>query len=575
VTASPSSDTRPPGPPPETPEECDVVMKGGITSGVVYPTALWVLSERYRFNSVGGASAGAIAAVIAAAAQYGDERDEQGRLAQLHELATTLNQPHFVERLFQPYTVGRGPYRVLLSFVSDHHSLRFRLLKLLGRIVVNVWPAVIAAAAAAWALWSYGYQGAGAVPAVVLIFLALVVFAPVVFVLRLIVALSAARGFGLCPGTTQPGYKTEALLDWIHAEVQRAAGRTTEDPPLTFADLEEKGIRLELMTTDLNAGRPVRLPLLEPAARPPSSRDYVFNAQTLNAFLPQPLQEWLAGDAVAPSVGENLRQLPGMDLPVAFAARLSLSFPVLLSAIPLYARTAADVYEPRLFSDGGISSNFPIHFFDGWLPTRPTFGLDLIGPDPDATTNVVMPSGPFDPLPRRWIEISNLKGFGHQIFDSARNWRDTLQMELPGFRERVCHIRLSSDEGGLNLNMKPPTIRALVDRGEQAGLAILAEFCWPREVWERFRIFAALLERGLQTTGQPANWAPYQQLLARTDFAGFDATDATGEQWRTAASTQLRTLLDQAATWQQPTGVSLGAGELPTPFPAMRITPDV
>jgi predicted acylesterase/phospholipase RssA len=30
------------------------------------------------------------------------------------------------------------------------------------------------------------------------------------------------------------------------------------------------------------------------------------------------------------------------------------------------------------FSDGGIASNFPIHFFDAWLPRRPTFGVNLV-----------------------------------------------------------------------------------------------------------------------------------------------------------------------------------------------------
>src|SRR5262249_33796920 len=29
------------------------------------------------------------------------------------------------------------------------------------------------------------------------------------------------------------------------------------------------------------------------------------------------------------------------------------------------------------FSDGGSCSYFPIHFFDAWLATRPTFGFDL------------------------------------------------------------------------------------------------------------------------------------------------------------------------------------------------------
>jgi len=48
-------------------EECDVVMKGGITSGVVYPSAILRLSQRYRFRNVGGASVGAIAAAATAA----------------------------------------------------------------------------------------------------------------------------------------------------------------------------------------------------------------------------------------------------------------------------------------------------------------------------------------------------------------------------------------------------------------------------------------------------------------------------------------------------------------------------
>ena len=45
-------------------EECDLVMKGGITSGVVYPSAIRKIAGRYRFRNLGGASAGAIAACL-------------------------------------------------------------------------------------------------------------------------------------------------------------------------------------------------------------------------------------------------------------------------------------------------------------------------------------------------------------------------------------------------------------------------------------------------------------------------------------------------------------------------------
>jgi hypothetical protein len=40
---------------------CDIVLKGGITSGVVYPLALVSLAEKYRFSNIGGTSAGAMA----------------------------------------------------------------------------------------------------------------------------------------------------------------------------------------------------------------------------------------------------------------------------------------------------------------------------------------------------------------------------------------------------------------------------------------------------------------------------------------------------------------------------------
>ena len=47
--------------------ECDLVMKGGITSGVIYPRAVCQLAATRRLRNVGGTSAGAIAAAGAAA----------------------------------------------------------------------------------------------------------------------------------------------------------------------------------------------------------------------------------------------------------------------------------------------------------------------------------------------------------------------------------------------------------------------------------------------------------------------------------------------------------------------------
>src|SRR6476469_3810521 len=84
--------------------ECDVVMKGGITSGVVYPRAIARLAAHYRLRSIGGASAGAIAAAAAAAAEYGRASGGFDVLEQLpHDItAPTAMGGARLFRLFQP-----------------------------------------------------------------------------------------------------------------------------------------------------------------------------------------------------------------------------------------------------------------------------------------------------------------------------------------------------------------------------------------------------------------------------------------------------------------------------------------
>ena len=49
---------------------CDLVMKGGLTSGIVYPSAIVELAKKYQFKSIAGSSAGAIAAAATAAAEF-------------------------------------------------------------------------------------------------------------------------------------------------------------------------------------------------------------------------------------------------------------------------------------------------------------------------------------------------------------------------------------------------------------------------------------------------------------------------------------------------------------------------
>ena len=65
----------------------DLTMQGGTTSGVVYPLAVCDLATAFRFRNVGGASAGAIAAALTAAAELG--RSERVR----HPESTPTPEP--------------------------------------------------------------------------------------------------------------------------------------------------------------------------------------------------------------------------------------------------------------------------------------------------------------------------------------------------------------------------------------------------------------------------------------------------------------------------------------------------
>jgi hypothetical protein len=75
-------------------------MKGGITSGVVYPYAVLEIAAKYRLRSIGGTSAGAIAAAFAAAAEYGRQQGRPEAFLTLQQYCDTL--PQILLSLFQP-----------------------------------------------------------------------------------------------------------------------------------------------------------------------------------------------------------------------------------------------------------------------------------------------------------------------------------------------------------------------------------------------------------------------------------------------------------------------------------------
>src|SRR5690242_12463686 len=115
---------------------CDLVMKGGITSGVVYPTAVAQLSRQYRFRNIGGTSAGAIAAAAAAAAEFRratDDADPDAGFRALEGLTATLGERpggrH--SRLFDLFKPERDTKRhfAILAAMLNRESVAVRVLR--------------------------------------------------------------------------------------------------------------------------------------------------------------------------------------------------------------------------------------------------------------------------------------------------------------------------------------------------------------------------------------------------------------------------------------------------------------
>jgi len=128
---------------------CDLVMKGGITSGVVYPRAIRRLSEHYRFRGIGGTSAGAIAAAITAAAEYQRRENNGSRegfnlLGSLpEELGSEIKKGKYkLLSLFQPQPATRRLFAVLVRTLNKS-STKNRWFSLFQGLLIAYWPATV------------------------------------------------------------------------------------------------------------------------------------------------------------------------------------------------------------------------------------------------------------------------------------------------------------------------------------------------------------------------------------------------------------------------------------------------
>ncbi len=562
--------------------ECDIVMAGGTTSGVVFPAAMVHLSGKYRFRGIGGTSAGAIAAAAVAAAEYGRAKGSSNSFGTITKSFASLGGQ--LIPLFQPQPGTRRLFGLAVHIIEAKTGTRSgfgAIAKISLAFMRAYWFAVLATVLlylavilvcvglewlTPFANWTRG-EILGALLLAIVLSLAAVASVFYFDMNRL-----KSLKFGMCPGKTQPGYTRMALMDWLHELIQTAAGMGKDDPPLTFGHLKgdrddgDPQIDLRMMTTNLSLGIGYALPSL-------GEGRYFFKPEELSELLPESVLRHMNPQTFATDRGNglvikhngvSLCNLPmGDAMPILLAVRMSLSFPILFTAIPLYkaelveqgaltdtsdggvtawlkAKAAwlsqlanrnrplpdkDEVYTEGVlissgpvstgqnsnrmctlrrvwFSDGGITSNFPVRFFDSLIPTRPTFGLSLDDREDAGDPGEAVPHAPpvFLPMPKesnRTYEIrsiSSLPGFLMAAVNTAREWQDRKQARIPGWQERIARLYLTRGEGGLNLGMATDVVRGLNARGLRAAKLLTGApenhdefaFDFQEHQWRRF-----------------------------------------------------------------------------------------
>lgn len=625
----------------DPPLECDLVMKGGITSGVIYPKAVCELARTYRLRSVGGASAGAIAAAAAAAAELGRSA---GGFDQLETLPEDITAPSpaggsTLFHLFQPDRATAPLFRAFTAGMG--HRGAAAKVRMAGGVLRGFWAWALAGALPGLLVLVPSLLGegvartAGAVAGVLLLLLGAA--AGIAAGALVVLGRVPGRGYGLCDGMPGVGAKgADALTPWLDERLQSLAGRGPGEPPVTFGDLADGGVELRTMTTNLTRHQPLAMPW--------RTGEYFFDPARMRELFPEDVVRWMedhpAGLPGAPSARWEeellrahalpLRPFPeARDVPILVATRMSLSFPVLISAVPLFAvdfgstrntearRAArqwrqehpdagpeeaaravpAPLFEPNWFSDGGICANLPVHFFDSPLPSRPTFAIDLAKfpagreKDPDEGRNSTLPTANVQGMLRRWVAIpatgvGGLAAFLLQVVETARGWVDAAQLTMPGYRDRVVTIWHDANEGGMNLAMPPEVVAGLAARGRGAAERLADRFGgdapgvvpapgWDNHRWIRFRTSAAgltgWLDQFADGYAEPSPGAtPYAALAGPGATASLPSYPLTQAR-RSAVNERTGDLLGLAAEWTSDDAMTQGA---PRPRPRLRLVPD-
>jgi predicted acylesterase/phospholipase RssA len=597
------------------PRYCDVVMKGGITSGVIYPLAVARLADSYRFRNVGGTSAGAIAAAAAAAAEHGRRGDQGTGIDGLRALPEWLGNN--LSSLFIP-SAGTTPlFDVVMASTrgagigeKSRNIAQAALGAFFLPATVGMIPGLALVLASIFGGGDPALEAAGIVSGALIAALGAVTAVAIAAYARLTREVPQ-NYLGLCSGYRQDeSLEPAPLTTWLARELDRLAGVENRSKPLTFGDLEgadpdaESAIKLQMITSCLTQGRPYRLPF--PAEE---SHQFWFSEREFRDLFPEKVVDWMIESSRASESGTaypGLLPLPEpADMPVAVGARMSLSFPLLISAIPLWAidRARKDVHgdpspERVWFSDGGITSNFPIHMFDSPVPRWPTFAINLrkFGrdwpedpSDPSASVNMVSRNG--EGRAAHWTPwpdtgLGAVKGLMRAVSGISRTWMDEAQSRIPGYRDRVVHIAHNEAEGGMNLDMDADVVRRLADRGERAADLLIDHFAvppreglevtWDNQRWVRYRSFMAALEVALTrfergcTEHHPEDRS-IRQLNERRRNEQPGSYEWTEKQ-RELALSATATLMELADTFDADATLTRDA---PAPTPELRARPPI
>lgn len=623
---------------------CDIVMEGGITSGIVYPKATVKLSEKFRIKNIGGTSAGAIAASATAAAELGRLINPAGNpgYKRLSRLPDELSDKGFsskkstrLQDLFQPQDKTRPLYEMLIAALNKKSKGSVLRGLAWGALRSFRWCALAAFAVPAVLAMMYGHHDAFTLIATLIISLISVVTVVAYSIWLTLKGSLVDNGYGICKGYNADavhlpcGDVREPLTLWLSRLLNECAGKEADGPPLTFGELwagtgDEKSappkwlqdagltewhyIDLQMISTNVTHGRPYRFPYKD------SDQQLYFKEDELKEWFPPNVIQHMVAKAGKSDQGKY--PLPEPEhLPVVFATRLSLSFPFLLSAVPLYAKDFENPNAESLkiekcwFSDGGICSNFPIHFFDAPLPMWPTFGIALeseltrywpikqdLNTSPTVSKNDLsrffLPPQNKDGRGDSWARFDEesdggkkLFGFTSGLLDAARNWRDRMLTRAPGVRDRVVRVYLKDTEGGLNLNMEKNLIKGLSSVGEVAADMLSERFSpgsndpmnLDNHRWVRLRNLAAVAEQDLSTLHRSIAAQP-PQLIHWTNLIGTSyAKNADQYPINNAQEQKLNVLLQdlQALSKNSFNAPAMKDQGAPKRTPVIRIVPNI